>query len=127
MPAADAPRKVRDRLRGDVAACARTLRLGAVELQRLLAECVLAALTDVADDPCHRRGHPSIRSSGTSRIDVAPAASSCGRSRHTSSAGTTLCTACIPCSASGMTLGEPEPGTSAQICASDSSGAFSIR
>ena len=70
---------------------------------------------------------PSIRSSGTSRIDDAPAASSAGSSRQTSCAGMTLCTATMPGSASGSTLGAREPGTSAQIASSASSGAFSIR
>ena len=38
-----------------------------------------------------------------------------GSSRHTSAAGTSACTATMPGSASGRTLGEPDPGTSRAI------------
>ena len=86
----------------------RARRLDAVELERPLAHGVEAALLDVVDDP-----HETIRSTGTSRIDDAPAASSFGSSRQTSAAGTSACTATMPGSASGSTLGAREPGTSA--------------
>ena len=85
----------------------------AVEAQRPLRERLVAALAHVGHDLGDR--HPSIRSTGTSRIDDAPAASSAGSRRQTSAAGTRLCTATIPGSASGSTLGAREPGTSAQI------------
>ena len=68
---------------------------------------------DVVDD-----AHEIIRSTGTSRIDDAPAASSFGSSRQTSAAGTSACTATIPGSASWSTLGAREPGTSSKISSS---------
>ena len=53
--------------------------------------------------------HRVIRSTGTTRIDEAPASSSRGSSCQTSFAGTSACTATMPASASGSTLGEREP------------------
>ena len=72
--------------------------------------------------PCHL----SIRSTGTTRIENAPTASSCGSSCQTSFAGTSACTATMPGSARGSTLGEREPIT-AQISSTFASGASSIR
>ena len=108
VPAADAVGQRQQRLARQqlgLRHCAR--RLDAVELERPLAHGVEAALLDVVDDL-----HEIIRSTGTSRIDEAPAASSFGSSRQTSAAGTSACTATMPGSASGRTLGAREPGTS---------------
>ena len=65
---------------------------------------------------------PSIRSTGRSRIDEPPAASSSGSKRQTSAAGTSACTATMPGSVSGRTLGAREPGTIAQIASSAAFG-----
>src|SRR5579862_4437273 len=122
MPAADT---IGEHEHGVLRQLARRLRAGglhAVEPQRPFAHRLLPTLLHVFDDV-----HPSIRSTGTRRIEEAPAASSSGSSRHTSAAGTRLWTATIPGSDSGSTLGAREPGTSAQIAPSASSGAFSIR
>src|SRR5581483_1724437 len=96
-------------------------RLDAVELQRPFAHGFLAATAHILDDP-----HRNIRSTGTTRIENAPTASSRGRSCQTSLAGTSACTATIPGSASGITLGEREPITS-QISSRRAAGASSIR
>ncbi len=76
-------------------------RLDAVEAQRPLADGCVAAVAHVLDDRPRRSLIASIRSTGTSRIDDPPAASSRGSSRQTSAAGTSACTATMPGSASG--------------------------
>src|SRR4029077_11658782 len=96
-------------------------RLDAVQLERPAAHCRIAFALDLLDD-----GHRLILSTGTTRIDDAPAASSSGSSRQTSADGTSACTATIPGSASGSTPGT-RGRTSAEIAASALSGAFSIR
>ncbi len=109
VPAADAVGERQQRLaRQQLGLGDRAGRRHAVQFQCPLAHGVEAAHLDVLDDV-----HETIRSTGTSRIDDAPAASSFGSSRQTSAAGTSACTATIPGSASGSTLGAREPGTSA--------------
>ena len=118
VPAAHAVGEREHGALGQVVRRRRARGLDAVEAQRPLAQRLVAARAYVVDD-LRDDAHPSIRSSGTSRIDDAPAASSAGSSCQTSCAGTTLCTATMPGSASGSTLGAREPGTSAQIASSD--------
>ena len=87
--------------------------LDAVELERPLVHRREPALLDLGRDR-----HAAIRSTGTIRIDEPPAASSSGRRRQISAAGTNAWTATIPGSASGSTLGT-RGATSAEIAASD--------
>src|SRR5207237_6571195 len=122
VPAAHAVRELEQRLARQqlrLSDCARGLL--AVQAQRPLAHGFVAPLADVVDN-----AHRSIRSTGTTRIENAPTSSRRGRSCHTSLAGTSACTATMPGSASGITLGEREPITS-QISSSRASGAASIR
>ena len=89
VPAVDTAREREHGLLGQLPLGPGARRLDAVELERPFPERLVAAVADVGDD-LRDAAHPSIRSTGTSRIDEAPAASSAGSSCHTSVAGITL-------------------------------------
>src|SRR5581483_381723 len=101
-------------------------RRGAIaEALRPVGDGGVATGADVGDD---RRdvGHGTSRSTGTTRIDEAPAAFSGGSRSQISSASTAAWTAIWPASASGRTDGAPIPGSSSRMRGSAASGAFSI-
>ena len=76
--------------------------------------------------PVERRSHATSLSTGSTRIDVAPASLSAGRSDQTSSASTAAWTAIAPSSASWSTDGASIPGSRSRIASSSSTCAFSI-